>query len=514
MPLHLHRAERADALADGLGRLLETVPADPFVADVVAVPAKGVERWLAQRLSGVLGVVDGGRGRVGDGIAANIAFPAPTALVAEVLAGASGIAPADDPWAGQRLVWTLLRVIDQVADQPWAAVLARHLGLPGTDHRVGRRYATAAHLAALFDSYAAQRPQVLLDWTAGADTDGAGGPVPDDLAWQPQLWRALRTAVDAPSPAERLADACARLRAEPDSIDLPERLSLFGLTRLPADQLAVITALAAHRDVHLWMAHPSPAMWTALSDARAVAGVEANDEGTVGSGVRPRADDHTADLVSHPLLSGLARDVRELEQRLNPLSDSDTHLPGETATHSLLGVVQTAVRADRAPEPGASPDGSVEVHACHGPARQVEVLRDLLLTTFAADPTLEPRDVLIMCPDVEAFAPLVRAAFGQRGTGVDLPVEGEHPAHQLRVRLADRGRAVTNPMLAVVIELLDLADGRVTVTQVLDLAASETVRRRCGFDDDDIERLREWAAESGARWGIGQRQREAFGLAD
>lgn len=530
MPLHLHRAERADALADGLGRLLGDIPADPFVTEVVAVPAKGVERWLAQRLSGVLGVgvgarssladTDGGpgsrlsvagagRGRVGDGVAANIAFPAPAALVAEVLAGASGVAPADDPWTGQRLVWTLLRVIDEIADQPWAAVLARHLGLPGTDHRLGRRYSTAAHLAALFDSYAAQRPQVLLDWAAGADTDGAGGPVPDDLAWQPRLWRALRTAVGAPSPAERLADACAHLRAEPASIGLPDRLSLFGLTRLPADQLAVITALAAHRDVHLWSAHPSPAMWAALRDARAAADVEANE-----AAVRPRADDHTADQVSHPLLAGLARDVRELEQRLNPVLDSDIHLVGEPPANTLLGALQAAVLADRVPDPGVTPDGSVEVHACHGPARQVEVLRDLLLTTFAADPALEPRDVLIMCPDVEAFAPLVRAAFGQRGTGVDLPTEGEHPAHQLRVRLADRGRAVTNPMLAVVIELLELADGRVTVTQVLDLAASETVRRRCGFDDDDIERLREWAAESGARWGIGQRQREAFGLAD
>ncbi|MFD3702430.1 exodeoxyribonuclease V subunit gamma [Nocardia sp. NPDC058658] len=500
MPLHLHRAERADALADGLGRLLGDVPADPFVAEVVAVPAKGVERWLAQRLSGVLGV-----GARGDGIAANIAFPSPAALVAEVLAGASGVAPADDPWAGQRVVWTLLRVIDEVADESWAAVLARHLGLPRTDHRLGRRYSTAAHLAALFDSYAAQRPQVLLDWAAGADTDGAGGPVPDDLAWQPRLWRALRAAVDAPSPAERLADACAHLRADPGSIDLPDRLSVFGLTRLPADQLAVLTALAAHRAVHLWLAHPSPAMWTALSDARAVAD---------GATVRLRADDHTADLVSHPLLAGLARDVRELELCLNPVLDSDIHLAGETGADTLLGAVQAAVRADRVPEMGATPDGSVEVHACHGPARQVEVLRDLLLTTFAADPTLEPRDVLIMCPDVEAFAPLVRAAFGQRGSGVDLPTEGEHPAHQLRVRLADRGRAVTNPMLAVVIELLELADGRVTVTQALELAASETVRRRCGFDDDDIERLREWAAESGARWGIGQRQREAFGLAD
>lgn len=501
MPLHLHRAERADALADGLAGVLGAVPADPFTTEVVAVPAKGVERWLAQRLSGVLGVAG-----TGDGVAANIAFPAPTALVAEVLAAASGIAPADDPWAGQRLVWTLLRVIDEVADQPWAAVLARHLGLPGAGHRVGRRYATAAHLATLFDSYAAQRPQLLLDWAAGADTDGAGGTVPDDLAWQPLLWRALRTAVGSPSPAERLAVACARLRAEPGSVDLPERLSLFGLTRLPADQLAVLTALAEHREVHLWLAHPSPAMWTALAEAMGT---------PQRGGVAPRSADHTADLVHHPLLSGLARDVRELQQRLNPLLHNESHLPAEPAATTLLGAVQTAVRDDRVPGAGVLPDGTVEVHACHGPARQVEVLRDLLLTTFSADPTLQPRDVLIMCPDVEAYAPLVRAAFGHRGAGaVDLPVEGEHPAHQLRVRLADRGRAVTNPMLAVVIELLELADGRVTVTQVLDLAASETVRRRCGFDDDDIERLREWAAESGARWGIGQRQREAFGLAD
>ncbi|MET9212920.1 MULTISPECIES: exodeoxyribonuclease V subunit gamma [unclassified Nocardia] len=498
MPLHLHRAERADALADGLGRVLGDVPADPFTTEVVAVPAKGVERWLAQRLSGVLGVAG-----AGDGVAANIAFPAPTALVAEVLSAASGVAPADDPWVGQRLVWTLLGVIDEVAGEPWAAVLARHLGLPGAGHRVGRRYATAAHLAALFDSYAAQRPQLILDWAAGADTDGAGGPVPDDLTWQPLLWRALRAAVGSPSPAERLAAACARLRAEPDSVDLPERISVFGLTRLPADQLAVLIALAEHRDVHLWLAHPSPAMWTALS------------AGGAGAPVLPRAADDTADLVHHPLLSGLARDVRELQQRLNPVLHSTIHLPGEPADTTLLGTVQAAIRADRVPAPGATADGTVELHACHGPARQVEVLRDLLLTAFAADPDLQPRDVLIMCPDVEAYAPLVRAAFGHRGAGaVDLPVEGEHPAHQLRVRLADRGRAVTNPMLAVVIELLDLADGRVTVTQVLDLAASETVRRRCGFDDDDIERLREWAAESGARWGIGQRQREAFGLAD
>ncbi|MEU8901694.1 exodeoxyribonuclease V subunit gamma [Nocardia sp. NPDC048505] len=519
MPLHIHRAERADILADSLAALLATPLDDPFAAEVVAVPAKGVERWLTQRLSTVLGV-SGGAAR-GDGVAANIRFPSPAALVADVLAAAAGVRPEADPWAPERVVWALLRVIDAALPEPWCAVLARHLGAgepTGRDHRVGRRYATAARLTALFDSYAAQRPALITDWAAGSDTDGAGHPVPDDLLWQPTLWRRLRAEIGAPSPAERLEPACARLRAEPASIDLPQRLSIFGGTRLPADQLAVLTALGATRDVHLWLAHPSPAMWSTLAELPPAS---------------TRAADTTATALHHPLLTGLARDVRELQQRLHTVAT--THLPAhstqacgpesasaESAQRAdvreqagpctLLAAVQEGIRADRWPpvEAAHAADGTVQVHACHGPTRQVEVLRECLLGLFAADPTLEPRDVLIMCPEVEAYAPLVRAAFGGGAAGE----EAAHPAQLLRVRLADRGRGVTNPMLAVIATLLELADGRVTVTQVLDLAASETVRRRCGFDDDAIERLREWAAESGARWGIGQRQRQAFGLAD
>ncbi|MFE7799111.1 exodeoxyribonuclease V subunit gamma [Nocardia sp. NPDC057440] len=503
MPLHIHRAERSDALADSLAAMLAAPLPDPFAAEVVAVPAKGVERWLTQRLSTVLGV--GGSART-DGVAANIAFPSPAALVAAALAAASGVRPEDDPWASERVVWTLLRVIDASLSEPWSAVLARHLGAgdpAGGDHRVGRRYATAAHLAALFDSYAAQRPALITEWAAGADTDGAGEPVPDDLVWQPALWRRLRAEVGAPSPAERLAAACDRLRAQPDLVDLPVRLSLFGVTRLPTDQLAVLSALAAGRDIHVWLAHPSPAMWSQLA-GRPVA--------------LARVDDVGATVTRHPLLSGLARDVRELQQRVAGVVATDVHHPEGAAPLTLLGAMQAGVREDVWPPTsglGVAGDGSIQVHACHGPARQVEVLRECLLGVFASDPTLEPRDVLIMCPEVEAYAPLVRAAFGQRTSGSgEVVAESAHPAHRLRVRLADRGRGVTNPLLAVIGVLLELADGRVTVTQVLDLAASETVRRRCGFDDDDVERLREWAAESGARWGIGQRQRQAFGLAD
>lgn len=550
MPLHIHRAERADILADALAGQLAEPPADPFAIEVVAVPAKGVERWLTQRLSGVLGTSAPG---AGDGVAAALAFPSPATLVADCLAAVSGVRAADDPWERDRVVWALLRVIDGVLDRPWAGTLARHLGAHGdAEHRAGRRYATAARLAALFDSYAAQRPTLITGWAAGEDTDGAGRALPADLAWQAALWRELRAAIGAPGPAERLAAACARLRADPAASELPQRLSVFGPTRLPADQRAVLGALAEHRDLHLWLTHPSPVLWDRL-DGRPPASA--------------RAGDDSVRLVRHPLLAGLGRDVRELQQRLAGCATEvrDHHhagesgagsgsepeartpggaaAPGEDAAEgagptgaaripagptpqpvrggdaeppSLLAALQRAIRDDRwppDPEPGLADDGSVRVHVCHGPARQVEVLRDALLGLFAADPTLEPRDVLVMCPEVETFAPLVRAAFGARGSA-EAPDEHAHPGHRLRVRLADRGRGVTNPLLTVVATLLELADGRVTVTQVLDLAAAETVRRRCGFDDDALERLRGWAADSGARWGIGQRQRQAYGLAD
>ncbi|WP_280457019.1 exodeoxyribonuclease V subunit gamma [Nocardia carnea] len=555
MALHIHRAERADALAGALAAVLADPLPDPFATEVVAVPAKGVERWLAQQLSGVLGATPGVR----DGIAANIRFPAPAVLVEEVLAEATGVGTQTDPWAHDRVVWTLLQVIDAAVHEPWCAVLAHHLGLgaagaaeAGTgcepaagEHRLGRRYATAARLATLFDGYAVQRPDLITEWASGADTDGAGRPLPEDLLWQPALWRRLRTAVGAPGPAERLHTACARLQAEPDAVTLPDRLSLFGATRLPAGHLAVLTALAEHRDLHLWLTHPSPAMWNSLDRHRRTPGGPACAAG----GLRPvaRARDDSATLVRHPLLTGLSRDIRELQLRL-PQAGSDIRYPaapdngrdetvvpgmpggtepgaavfaddgdGHTGPATLLQALQAHLRDDDWPpaEGRHTGDGSVQIHACHGPVRQVEVLRECLLGLFAADPTLEPRDVVIMCPEVESFAPLVRAAFGQPvPVGAETPDTPAHPGHRLRVRLADRGRGATNPLLGLVSLLLELARGRVTVTEVLDLAACEPVRRACGFDDDDIERMREWSVEAGARWGIGRRQRHAFGLGE
>jgi exodeoxyribonuclease V gamma subunit len=506
--LHVHRSERADALIGPLAAVLAEPPDDPFTPDVVAVPTRGVERWLAQRLSHHLGTGISLDGDDRAGVCANVTFPSPARLVAQVLSSVPGVLPDDDPWRSEPLAWTLLGVIDDCAGEPWCSALGRHVGAvtdgvePGAvdDVRSGRRLAVARHLARVFSGYGAQRPAMLRAWADGRDDDGAGAAVPDDLRWQPQLWRRLRERLDTPSRAERLDEGLRQIVDAPGSLDLPARLSVFGPTRLPQSHLQVLDALARHRDVHLWLPHPSPQAWQratlALSD---------------GAGPTRRRDLPAA--ARHPLLASMARDALELQQRLAPLDAVDHHHLAPALPATLLGALQQRLRDD---DPEAEPhvldpaDRSVQVHACHGRSRQVEVLREVLVGLFEDDPTLQPRDVLVMCPDIEAFAPLVTATFGL------LPEDGReaHPGHQLRVRLADRSLRQTNPVLSLLAALLDLADSRVTASQVLDLAARPPVRRRFGFDDDDLERIRHWTVAAGVHWGQDAGRRARFGIAE
>ncbi|WP_273733019.1 exodeoxyribonuclease V subunit gamma [Mycolicibacterium septicum] len=469
MALHLHRAERTDLLADGLAGLLSRPPADPFAQELVLVPAKGVERWLSQRLSNRLGVC------------AAVEFRNPRSLIAELTGTAD-----EDPWSADAMAWPLLAVIDDNLDQPWCRPVATHLGHFETgdeyELRQGRRYAVARRLAGLFASYARQRPHLLVDW------DG----LPDDLSWQAPLWQALTERIDAEPPHIRHAKTLARLAESPS--DLPERLSLFGHTRLPVTEIELLTSLATHHDLHLWLPHPSDDLWQSL---------------TAHTGPLPRREDSSHRDVGHPLLATLGRDLRELQRSL-PAPDTDEYLSGTGYPDTVLGWLQSDIAANAIRPAGRvhrPEDRSVQVHSCHGPARQIEVLREVLLGLLADDPTLEPRDILVMCPDIETYAPLITAGFGLGDV-----VRGAHPAHKLRVRLADRALVQTNPLLSVAASVLTLAGGRATASEVLNLAESDPVRARFGFNDDDLEAITAWVREANIRWGFDQEHRSPYGV--
>lgn len=551
MALHLHRAVDTAALAGGLAEVLAQPLPDPLAQEVVVVPAKGIERWLTQRLSHRLGTSGGGLGA--DGVCAGVRFVSPSSLMG-LLTGrdSSASGRAQDPYAVDRLTWTVLDVLDAHLHEPWLTTVARHLGHGKegleAELRIGRRYAVARHLATLFSEYAVQRPAMLATWRAG-DLIGTEG----DLAWQARLWCLVvdevgrAAADDAPAggagagsaktnsqtgelqgvaglsaatpPDVRHAAVVEALRSGSAEVSLPPRLSMFGHTRLASSEVDLLDALATHRDVHLWLPQASPAAWDAVASVAAAGPVR-------------REEDTSVRLVRHPLLASLGRDSRELQRSLaatGPIdhgaigpdtsnaSGTSSAAAGATPPSTLLQMLQHDLAHDRPADDAVraqrgvvdvEADESIRVHACHGQARQIEVLRDVLTGLLEDDPTLEPRDILVMCPDIEEYAPLFTAAFGLG----DEAGEFAHPGHGLRIRLADRSLVSTNPLFQVTLALLDLAAGRVSVSQVVDLAKHPAVSRRFRLDDDAFDKIETWIEQAGIRWGLDAAHRATYQL--
>ena len=352
------------------------------------MPARGVERWLSQRLSHRLGH---GEGR-DDGVCAGVQFRSPASLVAELVIGrrARGTTTRGRP---TRSSGRCSRSSTPTPGEAWCRALSLHLGHGQTGEegelRRGRRYAVARRLARLFASYAVQRPTLLADWEAHRDTDGAGGELAPDLAWQPELWRLLvrrgrRSDAGAAAP-HASSTTCA---TEPGA-DRPAR---------PASRCSGTPGSRSPRS-SCWP--PSASTATSTSGCRTpptrsgrrsptsrAASPAPTTSPTSGSGTRcsPRS----------------GRDLRELERTLGSASTVGRRSTS-VSTRSTGGAVRPATLLLLAPgrhrrQPASvdpagraidADDRSVQVHACHGPARQVEVLREVLLGLLADDP--DPR---------------------------------------------------------------------------------------------------------------------------
>ena len=147
-------------------------------------------------------------------------------------------------------------------------------------------------------------------------------------------------------------------------------------------------------------------------------------------------------------------------------------------------------------------DDSIQVHSCHSPLRELEVLHDHLLAWFERDPDLAPRDILVMIPDIELYAPYIQAVFGSP----------EQDGFRIPFSVADRSVRTQSHLLDTFLLLLNLADSRLGASQVLALLESAPVSRKFELDEDDLELARHWVEEVRIRWGRDGRQRAGLGL--
>jgi exodeoxyribonuclease V gamma subunit len=496
--LHLYSADRVGPLAGALAEVLSDPLADPMMSEWIAVPTLGMRRWLALELARSLGVSGPG---VRDGIAANIAFPFPGSLRKAVL-DAGRDEGAVDPWQVDRLTWAVLDVLHEERDD---ARLAPITSLPPGATWFGR----ARSLADLFDRYAAWRPDLLLQWHAGRDIDASGRSLERHDQWQPHLWRLTRARVGEASPPERLPGLLHALRAGTLAIDLPPRLAVFGITTIPNGStfLELARAVGTQRDLHLFLLDPSPA---STARVRALA-----SEGPVPL---LRAEDRSEEAMRHPLLRSWGRPYRERTMLLAAAQSSGLPSPkviggAVPAARSLLAQVQSDLRLDTEPATAfelVPEDRSIQVHSCHGPARQVEVLRDAILHLLADDPTLREEDIVVLCPSIAQFAPLVEAGFGPSAESGAPPPLVATP--RLLYRIADRSLRQSSSVLTALDALLKLISGRCTASEMLEFLSLAAVRQRFDFDDDALSTIADWVIETNAHWGFDGGHRAAWAV--
>ncbi|MEW6488661.1 MAG: exodeoxyribonuclease V subunit gamma [Thermodesulfobacteriota bacterium] len=489
--LHLYTSNRLEALLEALVGVVGRPLADPLAAEQVVVPNQGLARWLSWQLAERLGVC------------ANVRFPFPDQLLSEAARALLAGAPEGRPFETDVLAWRVLARLPEAARGPTANALEHYVeggGHPEARERKALQLARA--VAQTLELYTVFRADLLRRWEAGEEPN----------EWQAWLWRSL--VAEHPG-AHRAARMTALLEALPRLASaaagapkgLPERISVFGLGTLAPLRLQVFSALAEVVPVHLFALNPSQAYWSDLRSHREMAR-RARRRASTGGAPLPGEAEHYE--VGHPLLSSLGRLGREFFDELAEVpAAAILESFAEPGDGSLLTCLQSDVLHLRQrgtpevpPRELAADDRSVEIHICHSPQREVEVLHDRMLAWFREQPGLEPGEILVVTPDPETYAPFVGAVF-----------EGcPDPACRIPFALADGSLRRESPLAGAFLALLKLPGSRFGAAGVLDLLEVGALRRRFGFEDGDRDVVRRWVEDTGVRWGVDAAHREAQGL--
>ncbi len=489
--LTVYRSNRADLLAQLLAQDLLLAPPDPFETVSVVVNTWPTSRWLGEQLALELG-----------GIAANIRFPFPGSqlrAIVEQLLGES--AEGSDPWRAADLVWPVLELLPQLVETPEAAPLRRWL-----EHRDDGGelevplWQLARAIADGLDDLSLYRPALTLAWWQGGSGDSRGTPLPESLAWQPLLVQHLRDRLGQKPFGLRALELIERLRqGRISSEGIPSPLRLFGLSSAPPVQVQLLQALALTVPVDLYLLTPCADLWQRcverrreLQDALALEQPFGLDWMLQTPGLEARFGRLGGEFQQ--LLEGTG------ESELGSARDRDLFLLPATAaaaaqrSPSLLEQLQEQLAQPEAASPlkRSGEDHSLEFHPCPGRLRQVQIVRDRLLQLLAADPSLEPRHILVMTPQVDQLAPLLASVFSDNdATGVELPW-----------RLTDRSQLDDTGIAQSLLQVLRLAGERLTASGLESLLESAALQEHHQLEPREAAAITRALQASGFRWGL------------
>ncbi|MEE9424644.1 MAG: exodeoxyribonuclease V subunit gamma [Methylococcales bacterium] len=455
---YLHHSNHLDSLAQEFADVHASRSADPFLPEHIIVQNAGMARWLSLRISEQLG------------IAANLQFVFPAEYMWQLIRTVLNGLPDVEPFRPGILRWRIVQILANHADE--FPELSSYL----QDDNQLRSYQLACRLEEMLDRCLFYRPQWIIDW------ENRNTP-----HWQARLWRKL---VDGDGThwvglQQQFMQALTTKHADLSG----QRVLIFGIAQLSPGYLQLLREAARYMDVHFFLMNPCQQYWGDI----------------VADKIKIQSDDAVAEYleVGNPLLASMGRQGRDFFELLIELEpDAEQTCFAENQADSILSVIQNDVLNLNNPSEKSSNltmDGSISIHSCHTPMREVEVLYDQLLDLINHDPYLKPEQIIVMMPSVQTYAPFVEAVFAS----------GEH---QIPYVIADRNLTETNIVAEILSVLLEIPDSRFEVNRVLALLDYEPVRQHFNLNEDDISQIREWCIQTNIRWGIDATMRQSLDL--
>ena len=487
--LRIFTGNRLEILADRLAEVVSRPLTTALEPETVVVQSRGMERWVSMALARR------------NGICANMAFPFPNAFIDDLFRRILPDLPDPSPFDPEILTFRIMKRLPAFLERPAFTNLKRYLV---DDTKGVKLYQLAVRVADLFDQYLVFRPEMIFQWEAGQGDDVS------DNRWQAELWRDLSRGKESVHRARLHRNLLLRLDALPAAdVGLPSRISVFGISYLPPFHLDALAGLARISPVYLFLLNPCREYWADIMSRRAMHRLTRKiARGTLDT-------DALHMEQGHPLLASLGGLGKEF---LVAISATDAHIEDcfvPVDEHSLLSSLQADIfqlrdqsvsrPADRVAIGNAGPtaaDTSIQIHACHGPLREIEVLHDRLLALFEEHPDIRPRDVIVMAPDIVAYTPYIRAVFDrQTDAGQTIPYS-----------IADQDAGSNKGVLRSFLSLLDLKDSRFEATRVLGLLELPGVKERFDLTAADLTTVARWVRDVNIRWGRDAAGRKRIGL--
>lgn len=485
--LYLHTSNRIEQLAQRLMEVSREQPLPGLLSqETVMTLNPGMARWLRFEIARSTGISFGWD------------FPFPATLIQRILSGFEPTADSRNLFNEPKAQWELFDLLGELESSPRFAIVKRYC-----EPSSSRRLQLASKLAWLFDQYLLYRPDTLLEWESGRETND----------WQAEIWRRLLPRLGT---GERKPKHIARIgkALQQNGIDTsranqdlwPDRIFVFGASALPPIYIDILDTFSQFKPIHIFLLQPTDLYWADLRSPKQIARVTARntDLDSIGSS----AHELESFDIGNPLLPSFGKQSQaflDLILDKDPTHDDSAFQEPDPSTQ--LGCLQSDMFLLENRSPGNSTqyafpkfDGTIQVHDCSSPRREIETLWDYLVDYFAKHSDSQASDILVMAPDIQDYAGHIDAVFSaETSAGERIPYS-----------IADQASPNQSAFLSGLIEYLESVKWRATANEVIALLKLPITQTAFRFTDAELDRIVFWIRDSGVVWGWDANHRESF----